>query len=125
MRVIPWCGVLLLITAHAYAADCADWHSREYFKTANPAQVGECLAAGADLQAHGALTNPPLHEAAWATPDAAVINALLAAGADAEALAGDGTTALHWAALNADAAVATLLTEAGADPNASVFHLYE
>ena len=82
MKVMPWCGCLLLIAAHAGAADCAEWHSREFFKTASLPQVRECLAAGADLQARGRLANPPLHEAAWATPDPAVVGALLAAGTD-------------------------------------------
>ena len=82
MRVMPWCGCLLLIAAHASAADCAEWHSREFFKTATLPQVRECLAAGADLRARGRLANPPLHEAAWAKPDPAVVGALLAAGAD-------------------------------------------
>ncbi len=48
--------------------------------------------------------------------DAALV--ALKAGADARAASADGTTALHWAALNADAELAQALLKAGADPNA-------
>ena len=77
VRAIPWCGFLLLAAAQASAGECTDWQSREYFKTATLPQVRECLAANPGLQAHGGPANPPLHEAAWATPHSAVIAALL------------------------------------------------
>jgi len=44
--------------------------------------------------------------------------AALEAGADPRAAGKDGTTALHWAAVNGDAALAARLLRAGADPNA-------
>lgn len=87
-RAVPWCAFLLLTVAHAGAADCADWQSQAFFKTATLPQVRACLAAGADPQARGGLANPPLHEAAWATPDPAIVAALLEAGADP----------MHWPA---------------------------
>jgi ankyrin repeat protein len=50
--------------------------------------------------------------------DAAAVRALLAAGADPNALGAYGTPALHWLVRVEDRAAAGLLLDAGADPNA-------
>jgi len=51
--------------------------------------------------------------------DAAAVKALVSAGADVNARAGDGSTALHWAAQNDDLALADLLIGKGAKVNAA------
>ena len=68
-----------------------------------------------------ALTNAAdageLVDAASSGNSAAAI-ALLAEGAEATEVGGDGTTALHWAAYRDDVPLARTLLEAGADPDA-------
>ncbi len=51
--------------------------------------------------------------------DAPAVKALVAAGADVNARAGDGSSALHWAAQNDDLAVADALIRKGAKVNAA------
>ena len=50
--------------------------------------------------------------------DAAAVRKLIKEGADVNAAQGDGMTALHWAALNGDAELATMLLYAGANVGA-------
>ena len=59
----------------------------------------------------------PLADAAMAR-DAAGVRALLAKKADVNAPQGDGSTALHWAVYNGDAAMTRVLLAAGADAKA-------
>ena len=51
--------------------------------------------------------------------DAAAVRTLLSARVDVNALAADGSTALHWAAQRDDAAIVQLLLAAGADASAT------
>ncbi|MDH4064176.1 MAG: ankyrin repeat domain-containing protein [Acidobacteriota bacterium] len=51
--------------------------------------------------------------------DAAAVVALLKQGADVNTAQGDGMTALHWAAMNGDASLTTLLLGAGANARAA------
>jgi ankyrin repeat protein len=51
--------------------------------------------------------------------DTAALRALLKQGADVNAAEGDGTTALHWAAMNGDAETAQMLLYAGANVKAT------
>jgi hypothetical protein len=51
--------------------------------------------------------------------DAVTVKALLKQGADVNAAQGDGMTALHWAAVNGDAALAQMLLSAGANIRAT------
>jgi uncharacterized protein len=51
--------------------------------------------------------------------DAVAVKALLKQGADVNAAQGDGMTALHWAAVNGDAALAQMLLSAGANIRAT------
>ena len=60
----------------------------------------------------------PLVDAAQAG-NVARVQALLAAGADANGADGDGTTALHWAALHDDVETARALVAAGAQASAA------
>jgi ankyrin repeat protein len=59
----------------------------------------------------------PIAEAAKAK-DAAAVKKLLKDGLDVNAAEGDGMTALHWAALNGDAELASMLLFAGANVGA-------
>ena len=74
------------------------------------------LAGGASLSASAA--EPPLIEAVRGG-DAADVRTLLDEGADVDGRAGDGATALHWAAYLDDATTAGLLIDAGADVGAA------
>ena len=60
----------------------------------------------------------PLHEAAT-IGNAAIVNALLRAGADADAAYGDGETPLMMAARTGSVEAVKLLLEAGAEVNAA------
>lgn len=51
------------------------------------------------------------------TDDQSAVLALVDGGAEPNAIAGDGSTALAWAAIRGNVQVAKLLLEAGADPN--------
>ena len=68
--------------------------------------------------ASGAAADAPLVEAARGG-NAERVRALLAEGLDANATDGDGTTGLHWAALNDDVASAEALLAAGARADAA------
>ena len=59
----------------------------------------------------------PIAQAAQAK-DAAAVKNLLKGGGDVNAAQGDGMTALHWAALNGDAELASMLLYAGANVSA-------
>ncbi len=67
----------------------------------------------------------PLHGAGADVADAAkardavAVKALLKQGADVNGAQGDGMTALHWAAMNGDAALAQMLLSAGANIRAT------
>ena len=60
----------------------------------------------------------PLHLAAASNPDPEVVASLLEAGADLNAISGEGMFPLHHATANQNPAVAALLLDAGADVNA-------
>ena len=64
------------------------------------------------------LTDSPVADAAM-TGDLASVRTLLSDGADVNAPQGDGMTALHWAARAANADLARLLLDAGADVDAA------
>jgi ankyrin repeat protein len=79
-----------------------------------PAGAGAADAAVTQVVAHKA----PLVEAARARDSATVQNLLRESRAAVRQLAVDGTTALHWAVYNDDAALVERLVAAGADVNA-------
>ena len=78
------------------------------------AAVVVCARAGAEARA----PEPGILEAAKAE-DVEAARDLLAAGADVDAAAPDGATALHWAVHRENAALVDLLLEAGADASAA------
>ena len=65
-----------------------------------------------------ASTESPVADAAQ-RGDAESLTALLRQGSDVNAAQGDGMTALHWAAMNGDATMATILVYAGANNEAT------
>ena len=111
------------VSAHVQTPlDCRGWFSREFFRVASAADVAACLDAGADPRAVGASVGAtPLHNAAETSADPAVIDVLLAAGADLEAEtsgnphSAGGHTPLHYAAENPEVGVLEVLLAAGAD----------
>ena len=77
---------LLLVAGPANGAECDNWNTKEFFKTATPKAVTGCLQAGADPKARDeAVGGTPLHWAARFNENPAVITALLDAGADPKA----------------------------------------
>ena len=98
--------------------DWGDWNTVEFFETATVDVVLECLADGADPNARDRDGWTPLHFAAAANTDHAVVAALVEAGADVQARGRGGRTPLHLAAANINTAAVRTLIEAGADPMA-------
>ncbi len=74
------------------------------------------LTAALVASLHAAAT-APIADAAMAK-DATTVKKLLKDGGDVNAAQGDGMTALHWAALNGDAELASMLLHAGANVGA-------
>ena len=79
------------------APSCEQWNTEEFFQTATVEDVTACLAAGADVTLDG-FGREPLHWAAGNNENPAVIEALVAAGADVSARDEQGATHLHAAA---------------------------
>ena len=95
-RVLFWGVLLAVLTPPALGAqaepDCAAWNTSEYFETATPEDVTACLAAGANVSARGTGQRTPLHQAALYNQNPAVIEALLAAGAQCAIATGNSST---------------------------------
>ena len=77
------------------------------------------LAVVAFATAVSAAASPSSVADAAMRRDAAAVRALVKQGGDVNAAQGDGMTALHWAAMNADADLATTLLSAGANVRAT------
>ena len=75
------------------------------------------LAALMAVGVHGSADSPMASAAQSKDRDA--VRALLKKGADVNEAQGDGTTALHWAAMNGDAEMAQMLVTAGANVRAT------
>ena len=108
----------LLNTLQA-AVTCDGWNAGAYFETATPEQVTACLETGnIDLDAPNAAGLAPLHSAAAHAQDPAVIQVLLAAGAQVEASDPvSGATPLSLAIRdNGNPAIIEVLLAAGANP---------
>lgn len=90
---------------------------RDFFEASSASAVSECLRAGADANARNHFGSTPLMRAARGSRDLETLVVLMDAGADLNAEASNGTTALHAAAGRTDEAALVMLLERGADPN--------
>ena len=99
-------------------ATCDAWPSPEFFRRATVDVVAGCIEAGAEVNAVAELGRTPLHTAAAASPDPAVVAELVRRGADLTARLAGGRTALHEAVHNPNPAVVAALLEAGAEVDA-------
>ena len=126
-RIVALLLLAGLPPAAAAADSCQGWNTAEFFETATVEDVRACLEAEADVNAQGERGRTPLHHAAWLSSPA-VVEALLAAGADLEGRSESqeihysyrpsDQTPLHWAARAGAPAVVETLLAAGADVNA-------
>ena len=107
--------------------DCNDWNeNKDFFQDASVEDVIACLNAGANPNSRGDWDRASLHHAAWWNEDSAVIEVLLAGGADVHATSEardhccrrSKITPLHWAGDNLNPEVTKLLLAAGADIHA-------
>ena len=118
---VATCLAFSLAAKPTIGADCDNWNTEEFFKTATVKEATDCLQAGAALDVRDEHGLTPLHWAAWKNENPAVVAALLEAGADLNAWADNGLTSLHWAAGgNNNPAVITTLLEAGTNPNVGI-----
>ena len=109
-----------LLATPAWAAqampDCEDWNTGAFFEAATVEDVTACLDAGADLMARDGIWGTALHRAVIFNDNPAVIEALIAGGADPEVRKDGGGTPLHLVQLMGNPAVIEALIAGGADP---------
>lgn len=116
---IPVLTVLSIAQAPVQTA-CEDWATAEFWRTADPARVMECLEAGQRINDWITTGNwTPLHLAAMYSSDPEVIRALIGVGAILDASSPPANrTPLHQAARhNRNPEIARTLLQYGADTN--------
>lgn len=114
------CSLCLLLAAGpTSAADCENWNTHEFFTTATPQAVTDCLQTGANVNVRDVGNKrTPLHRAASSNNNPAVFRVLLDAGADPKARDMYGLTPLHSAVMHNNAAIGNALINAGVDSKA-------
>ena len=107
---VPLLATSLLATPAAAQDDCdayPDWDDIEWFRACLEQQGRDADWATENLSG-----------AAWFTDNPAIVQLLLRAGADPQAVNNEGLTPLHRGAVNGNPVVTAHLLAAGADPNA-------
>lgn len=101
--------------------DCATWNTEAFFRSATPGDTRACLQAGADAMVRDSAGLTPLHLAAGWSEHPGVVEAVVEAGADIDAMDSYfGASAMHRAPLdmaaryNGNPRVALVLLGAGA-----------
>lgn len=120
-------GVLLFtlpVAAGAFSFEkpedtCGELCTEDFWYTATVEKVSRLLDQGTDVHAVNEFSSTPLHYAAAAARDPALVELLIQRGAevDAQNIAGTGTTPLVWAAESGNLAAAKILLDAGATPH--------
>ena len=100
------------------AADCTNWNTEAFFKSAGSAHVRTCVASGASLERRDRSGRTPLHVAAE-FGNAEQVVAILELGAGIGSKDENGATPLHSAARNRTAATVAALVRAGAEVDAA------
>ena len=85
-----------------WANECEGWNTREFFKAVSANDVTSCLSAGADVNARDESGWTPLHRAATYNDNPAVLEVLLAAGADVNVSCNTVTFSLFQVSMNID-----------------------
>jgi len=115
--VLVWIGsVVLLQVGHSLAppAPPTCW-SREFIEVATVSDVPRCIESGADIDARVQGGTPVQH--ALDAGNLAVLEALLAAGADVDPPGRERMTPLHRAVMSGNLTMVEFLLDAGADVN--------
>ena len=110
----------LSVAQAAVQPACEGWTTEDFWRTADPARVKECLAAGYSVHDRLGLSRTVLHMAAAFSDDAEVIAVLVEAGAELDASWPTlNRTPLHVAArYNRNPEIVHVLLRYGADANA-------
>ena len=110
----------LSVAQAAVQPPCEGWTTEEFWRTADPARVKECLAAGYSVHDKFGLSWTVLHTAVAFNDDPEVIAVLVEAGADlAASFPPLNRTPLHTAArYNRNPEIVRVLLRHGADVNA-------
>lgn len=98
--ILPVLPLLASLSVAPAQSPCDGWTTREFWRTADTATVGACLALGHGVGDRSSFNDgTPLHLAAGFSDDPDVIGLLIDAGASLEdALPPARRTPLHWAA---------------------------
>ena len=115
-------GLMCGITVSGHAAlSCSDWPNKDFFETASVEDVRDCLAGGTSVGSRDENGRTPLHWAAAASKDVAVIVELLTAGANPELVDTTGQRAIHVAAADGrNPTIISYLVAWGSDAEAEV-----
>jgi len=112
-------GFLVSFAKSAHAdPSCSEWMTEEFYSAANSQDVRACLEAGANIVGRDDVGRTPLHLAATAAVDSAVVAELLLEGADIELTDAKGRRPIHVAAaMGRTPGILSYLIAWGSDPD--------